>query len=307
MKNGNITITRYNPRPRRSGIALISAACGLSACILNFSMPVHAEENPEWRPAPTERLVKLPGVYLKKVIERDFSESGLADAIGDRDTRIAYKAKTLADLRDAVDDAKGKMRTEFRHQFLAEKREYVKLLGERQDLHRKQLRTKIRLYGRILNDLKHKSGSSEATQQLLKKQEEARERLERTTLNIDMKVFSPGVGGESRYSREYQKNIEAVKTLMAALKDHPMNAKAEIDGKRIGKKDYVRLLATNAEAEIALLDQEETILGYMAKLVALDAMGLAENLDEEGDFVPKIYEDDGDTGISSTIGLFTSR
>jgi hypothetical protein len=283
----------------------MTAAFGLSACILTYSMPVQAEEQPEWRPAPTERLVKLPSAYLKKVIERDFSESGLADAIGDRDARIALKAKTLADLRDTVDDAEGEVRTELRHQFLAEKREYVKLLGERQELQRKQLRTKVRLYGRILNDLKRKSGSSETTQRLLKKQEEARKRLERTTLSVDMKVFGSGVGGESKYSREYQKNMQAVQTLMAALKDHPMNAEAEIDGKRIGKKDYVQQLATNAEAEMALLDQEETILGYMAKLVALDAMALAENLDEEFHFDGDDEEED--TSVASAIDLFTTR
>jgi hypothetical protein len=305
MKFSNTTTHRPNPRPRRGGVALMTVVCGLSACLLTYSMPVQAEEQPEWRPAPTERLVKLPSAYLKKVIERDFSESGLADAIGDRDARIALKAKTLADLRDAVEDADGEVRTELRHQFLAEKREYVKLLGERQELHRKQLRTKVRLYGRILKDLKRKSSSSKTTQLLLKKQEEARERLERTTLRVDMKVFGTGVGGESKYSREYQKNMQAVQTLMAALKDHPMNAEAEIDGKRIGKEDYVRQLASNAEAEMALLDQEETILGYMAKLVALDAMALAENLDKEVAF--DAYDEDDTTGVASAIDLFITR
>jgi len=305
MKFSNTTTHRANPHPRCSGVALMTAVCGLSACLLTYSMPVNAEEQPEWRPAPTERLVKLPSAYLKKVIERDFTDPTLPDAIGDRDTRIALKAKTLADLRDAVEDAEGEVRTELRHQFLAEKREYVKLLGERQELHRKQLRTKVRLYGRILKDLKRKSGSSKTTQKLLKNQEEARERLERTTLSVDMKVFGSGVGRESKYSREYQKNMQAVQTLMAALKDHPMNAEAEIDGKRIGKEDYVRQLASNAEADMALLDQEETILGYMAKLVALDAMALAENLDEEVAF--DVYGEDDTTGVASSIDLFITR
>jgi len=305
MKYSNKTIHSPNPRLRRSGILLMTAACGLSAYILAYSNPVQAEEQPEWRPAPTERLIKLPTTYLKKVIERDFSESGLADAIGDRDARISLKAKTLADLQDAVDDAEGEVRTELRHQFLAEKREYVELLGDRQELHRKQLKTKVRLYARILKNLKRKSGYSETTQRLLKKQEEARQRLERTSLNVDMKVFGSGIGGESRYSQEYLKNMQAVQTLMAALKDHPMNAEAEIDGKQIGKKDYVRQLATNAEADMALLDQEETILGYMAKLVALDAMALAENLNEDVAF--DTYEEEADKGITDSINLFTTQ
>jgi hypothetical protein len=82
-----------------------------------------------------------------------------------------------------------------------------------------------------------------------------------------------------------------------------MNAEAENDGKRIAKEDYVRQLATNAEAEMALLDQEGTILGYMAKLVALDAMALAENL---GNLDP--YEEDiVDKGINDDIELFITR
>jgi len=160
--------------PVASLLRLLAAtvASGFSLCFFVAALsPALAEEQAIWRPAPTERLVKLPGAYLKKAIERDFSESGLADAIGDRDARIALKAKTLADLRDAVNEAEGEVRTELRHQFLAEKREYVKLLGERQELQRKQLRTKIRVYERILRGLERKAPANEATQQLLKKQE----------------------------------------------------------------------------------------------------------------------------------------
>jgi hypothetical protein len=35
-------------------------------------------------------------------------------------------------------------------------------------------------------------------------------------------------------------------------------------------------MATDAEVQLALADQDDTILGYMAKLVALDAMALSE-------------------------------
>jgi hypothetical protein len=278
-------------------------AGSLSLCFL--AATVSAEENPEWRPAPTERLVKLPSAYLKKAIERDFSESGLADAIGNLDTGIAMKGKTLSDLRDASEEAEGEVRTELRHQFLAEKQEYVKFLGERQDFRHKQLRTKIRLYERILRDLERKSPANKATQQLLKKQEEARERLKRSTLDVDLKVFGSGVGKESKYSREYQKNLNAIQTLMSALKDHPMNAEAEIDGRQVGKKEYVRQLVANAESDIALLDQEKSILGYMAKLVALDAMVLAENLDD--DLTDNFDDENEAVGVTSAIGFFINR
>ena len=305
MNRINTTNCRQDAR-RSSRLLAATVASGFSLCFFVAALsPALAEEQAVWRPAPTERLVKLPGAYLKKAIERDFSESGLADAIGDRDARIALKAKTLADLRDAVDEAEGEVRTELRHQFLAEKREYVKLLGERQELQRKQLRTKIRVYERILRGLERKAPANEATQQLLKKQEEARERLERSTLNVDLKVFGSGVGKESKYSREYQKNLGAIQGLMTALKDHPMNAEAELDGQQVGRKEYVRQLAANAESGMALLDQEDTILGYMAKLVALDAMALAENLDE--DLAEELDAEDKTMSVSSAIGFFINR
>lgn len=84
-----------------------------------------------------------------------------------------------------------------------------------------------------------------------------------------------------------------------------MNAEAELDGQQVGKKEYVRQLAANAESGMALLDQEDTILGYMAKLVALDAMALAENLDE--DLAEELDAEDKTMSVSSAIGFFINR
>jgi hypothetical protein len=56
---------------------------------------------------------------------------------------------------------------------------------------------------------------------------------------------------------------------------------------------------------MALLDQEDTILGYMAKLVALDAMALAENLDE--DLAEELDAEDETMSVSSAIGFFINR
>ena len=42
------------------------------------------------------------------------------------------------------------------------------------------------------------------------------------------------------------------------------------------QQDYVRQLLTETQARIAIVDQENSIIGYMAKLVALDAQALAE-------------------------------
>jgi hypothetical protein len=136
-------------------------------------------------------------------------------------------------------------------------------------------------------------------------QKDARERLEHSTMSVDMNVFGSVVGKESKYSRDYQKNLNAIQTLMTALNDHPMNAEAELDGRQVGKKEYVRQLVAKAESAIALLDQVDTILGYMAKLVALDAMVLAENLD------PSLLEghetEDNSPAVRPDLDFFINR
>ena len=59
-----------------------------------------------------------------------------------------------------------------------------------------------------------------------------------------------------------------------------------------------------AQAELELISQEETILGYMAKLVALDATALSEEiLDAE------LIDSDipGDTSLTGAIKFFVGR
>jgi hypothetical protein len=48
------------------------------------------------------------------------------------------------------------------------------------------------------------------------------------------------------------------------------------DGEKQTKEEYLRQMVADAESELALIEQENAILGYMAKLVALDAMDLSE-------------------------------
>jgi hypothetical protein len=61
-----------------------------------------------------------------------------------------------------------------------------------------------------------------------------------------------------------------------------MNASAAADGQPKTKAEHVRQMVADTQAGLAILDQEETILGYMAKLVAFGAMALSEDaLDAE--------------------------
>ena len=70
---------------------------------------------------------------------------------------------------------------------------------------------------------------------------------------------------------------------MRAIAEHPATAEPMIDGRAVTKflhEDYIRQMLADNDAALALLDQEENILGYMAKLVALDATALSEQVME---------------------------
>lgn len=283
-----------------TAVGLILGALMVGGVVLSgTSAFANGESGTNWNPTSTERLVKLPSAYLKKALDQDFSQSGLANALLDTNSNIAAKGQTLADLQSAMDMAQGEVKTELRHQFLAEKREYIMLMGERQDLNRKRLQTKVNVYKRVLDKLKRSgAGLSPAKAELMDRQDEARQRFENSATSVDLSVLNASVGGESKYSKEYAKNAQAIAQLSEALAAHPMNAEAEVDGKAIGKQDYMRQLITVAESDMAILDQEESMLGYMAKLVALDAMALAENLNEN-DFL-------GDDAESQTATIAAS-
>ena len=61
-----------------------------------------------------------------------------------------------------------------------------------------------------------------------------------------------------------------------------MTRAVQLDGRQLNKQEYIQQLLSDTQSEIAILEQEETILGYMAKLVALDALTLSEEaLDAE--------------------------
>lgn len=252
--------------------------------MLFFAASAFAAGTPSWSPDASERLVKLPGSYLQKAIDRDFEGSELATALSDVNGQIRLKAQTLEDLRKAVDQAEGDVRVELRHQFLAEKREFITLMGQRQDLTRKSVETKVKLYERLLDKLESRNAyANPATLELIEKQNAARQRFENSLASVDMKLFGSTTMEETKYSKDYAKNMNAIEKLVTALKEHPMNVETEIEGQSVSKEDYIRHQIGENQATLALLDQEETILGYMAKLVALDAMALAEEVETGAD------------------------
>lgn len=233
-----------------------------------------------WAPEASERLVKLPAAQMQKAIERDFAGSDLAAEMNTISGSLGAKGQSVSDLDKASRQSKGDTRIELKHQALVEKRGYVELLGRRQELKRQQLTTKIKLYEDLMTTMNRVDANSAIAAQVSAQQKQARERFERTVEAVDLKLLETTMEEESRYSRDYSKNRQAIEKLVAAIDTHPMSRAAEDEtGELVSKRDFLRNMITDAHAELAVLQQEEQVLGYMAKLVALDAMALAEQVD----------------------------
>ena len=232
---------------------------------------------PSWSPTSSERLVKLPPSYLKKSLDRDLAESQLGTAIKNNNENIGHKGNTLSDLQRAIKTSEGEMRLELRHQFLAEKRAYLDLMERQIDLDRKQAKTRLRLYDRMLKNFRSKKvNKSAGVKQLVEKQVLARDRFKSSLAQVDLKVFETAAFSQSRYAVKHGKNVQAIEKLLNHIKQHNMNQSLTADGIEMTKEEFIRHMATDAETQLALADQDDTILGYMAKLVALDAMALSE-------------------------------
>ena len=291
----------HSTSPAKFAVATTFAVLLLAST--SITTVAHAA-NPEWQPKLTERLIRLPVDHLRRAVDNDFADSSLASAIGDVTDKVGGKSKSIQDLSEAAERADSELSTELRHQALVEKQSLVKLMGERVDLKRKHLSTKVRLYKRLLKKAQGKSNpNSPSANQLAKNFEAATNRFDRTVSQVDMKLFKSSMASESKYSKDYRKNMAAIEQLVAAINAHPMNQLPEIDGKVVGKEDYLRQLVATTESELAILDQEESILGYMAKLVALDAMALSEGLTE---FDPDNEDPDkaDPAEITSVVDLF---
>jgi len=195
---------------------------------------------------------------------------------------------------------------EAQHQFLIAKQDYLRLMGHRHDLERRRIETQRTLYERLLGRVERVGdpGDDPTLAPLAEKRSAALARFENSVDKVDMALFARGGAEESRYSAEYRKHAAAIEGLVDAINAHPMNTAPEIDGETVGKVEYLRHLIAQAETEAALLDQPELVLAYMAKLVALDALALADRAaarEAEDRGWPEIRD------VTEAVGFFTGR
>ena len=257
-------------------VALLTALAG--------ALPAGAQEvgfaDPVWRPVAGERLMRLPAGYLDRAIDRDFRDSPLAAALDEAGRELTDRSAGLGELQAAVEAAAGEERDALRQRFLEEKQAYLQLMGRRHDLERRRLETRLALYGTLLSRLQREDAGAEdpATVRLAEERQAAQHRFQASVDKVDAALFARGAAAESRYGAEYRRHAQAVDRLAAAIAGHPMNRAPEVDGRALDRHGLLRHLAAEAEAEMALLDQQDLVLAYMAKLVALDAMAMADEL-----------------------------
>ncbi len=235
-----------------------------------------------WRPAASERLVRLPAAYLERAVERDFQDSPLARALEETARALADRDAGLGQLQAAIDAATGDDREALRQRFLEEKQAYLRLMGRRQDLERERLKAELGLYARLLERAGRQvaSNGDPAAARLAANRLQAQRRFEGAAAKVDTALFGDPAAAESRYGAEYRRHAAALDRLVAAINAHPVNREPEVDGRGVDRPAFLRHLAARAEAELALLDQQDLVLAYMAKLVALDAMAMADEVAE---------------------------
>ncbi len=298
-------------RKRHTNLAgewLAVAAMALAITVAAPSGEAAAAE--KWAPVASEKLMQLPGDFLRKAVDNDFARSGLAEELVSLDEQVTFKRSTLADLQGAIertDDAD--IRLDLQHQFLNEKRNYIELMRENQDIRRKRAATKVRLYERLLENLnRQRRATTPQKAAFIAKQTAARERFEASASQIDERLLTSTMASESRYAREYAKNLSAVQELVASINAHPMNAAPAIDGRPVTRAEYLRQLIAENQGDLAVIEQERSILGHMAKLVSLDALALSEGLDNEAYAEIDIDDDeDGPNRVTSAVEFFTTR
>lgn len=280
-------------------------AVSLSSALL-VAPVVSASNVATWKPVSHEKLITLPANFISRKIDNDFNESALAAQINALDERMTMAVDSMKKLKDKMADVTGDEHLELSHQFLEAKSDYLDFVEQKQKLDQQAMNIRRKLYERVLKQIrrnKEKNGSAEMVK-LQKDQQRARKRMEQAKSLVDNALLEAGNMEGSKYSGEYNKNINQLEALKAAINSHEANRAPAIDGQEVTKEGYVRHLLAGLNAEQAIFDQEKLMLTYMAKLVSLDAQSLEHKLmaGPEGE---EDYDDSTSRGrLASNADLF---
>ena len=263
------------PETRCVARRTVVGAALLSALLMGGAPPAATAAQPEWNPVSSEKLIRMPGNFLEKAMDRSLAASPLGMELGSLNDQLHGQAANLRELQEAVRSA-DEPGVELQHQFLEAKSQYLDILEVQQDLRRSALEKRIKVYREAAERLRRdtRAARDPVARELVDRQQEAGARMEASARQVDETLALIAREHDGGYTEDYQRNLAEIGRLKAAIDEHEMHQGPRVDGKTVTRAAYLRHLIVQAEAEAGLLAQEETILGYMARLVALDARAL---------------------------------
>ena len=231
----------------------------------------------EWKPQIVEKMFILPPEHLNKVLNNDFNKSLLAVNLRNTNNKIKTNIDKIKDLNLLLPGKTDEEVMEIKHQIILHKRDYVKDMNDLLMIKKQRLNTKKTFFNKIVKNIKIKSFKNKSNNKFFKNQNIALQRSQK----LDFKILantSINLSKKSKYFNQYQINKDAVMQLQLAIEKHPMNTKDILSKNPKNKIEAVRNYLHNLDTEIAVLEMKEQMINYMAKIVALDAMNLAENV-----------------------------
>ena len=257
----------------RSLSLIIMTFTGLS--ILG-SQTALAQNGSHWQPQLSEKILMLPPKHLNEVIEKDFVKSGLANHMNNIESEISEQVSMINELASAIDNYENAERIEARHQVIVGKKNYIELLGEQNLLKQQRIKTKLNLLTNLEKAVTRNAHKTENQSDISELQNELKSRSIEVSAKLNQEISLETLQDESKFSKAFNKKITAIAALKDAIASHRMQSHSGIDAD-LSKKEIIREMKLNTEAELALVDIENELLGHMAHLLSLDAMALAED------------------------------
>ena len=150
---------------------------------------------------------------------------------------------------------------------------------KRLNIKRKHLTTKKRFFENIKRKVLFNNKQGE---NYLTKFENSRNLALERSKKLDKKVstimLNNNVSNNSKYFSEYQKTMIAMQKLENKIKDHPKFKENDLLVSSKNKLEALNVYIDSLESELSVIDLKEKVLIKMAKLVALDAMKLSDDL-----------------------------
>ncbi len=257
----------------RNLLLIIMTFTGLS--ILG-SQTALSQNGSHWQPQLSEKILMLPPKHLNEVIETDFGKSGLANHMTNIESEISEQVSMINELASNIDNYENAELIEARHQVIVGKKNYIELLGEQNLLKQQRIKTKLNLLANLENAVTRNFHKTENQSEISELQNELKSRSSEVAAKLTQELSLETLQDESKFSKAFNKKMTAISALKDAIASHRMQSQSGIDA-NLSKAEIIREMKLNTEAELALVDIENELLGHMAHLLSLDAMALAED------------------------------